>query len=57
MLTRGCGCDGIEAGEIDDEGLGTAANDYPRDSLGRGINFLVGKVGGNEDEITGTHGF
>jgi hypothetical protein len=52
-----CGCDGIEAGEVDYEGLGAAANDYPGDGLGGGIQFLVRKVGGNENKVTGTHGF
>jgi hypothetical protein len=56
-LTRGCGCDGIEAGEVDDEGLGTTANDDPGDGFAGGINFLVGKVGGNEQKVAGTHGF
>ena len=56
-LTGGCGRDGIEAGKVDDEGLGTAANDDPGDGLGGGVKFLVGQMGGNENEVTGTHGF
>jgi hypothetical protein len=57
MLARGCGCDEIETGEVDDEGLGTAANDHPGDGFGGGVNFLVWKVGGNEDKVTRAHGF
>ena len=56
-LRRGRGCDGIETGEIDDDGLGTATNDDPGDGFGGGINFLMGKVGGYENEVAGTHGF
>ena len=37
--------------------MGTAANDDPGDGLGGGVKFLMGKVGGNENEVTGTHGF
>ena len=37
--------------------MGTAANDDPGDGFGGGVKFLVGKVGGNENEVTGTHGF
>jgi hypothetical protein len=48
---------GSKPGEVDDEGLWTAANDDPGDGLGRGVKFLVGKVGGNKNEVTGTHGF
>src|SRR5882724_12006459 len=56
-LPSGGGCYGIEAGEIDDNRLRTAANDDPGDGLGGGIQFLVRKVGGNENKVTGTHGF
>jgi len=37
--------------------LGAAANDDPGDGFGGGVKFLVGKVGGYENEVTGTHGF
>src|SRR5258705_4744316 len=57
MLRSGCGCRGIEAGEVDHDGLGAAANDDPGDGLFGGIQFLMGQFCGNENKVTGTGSF
>jgi hypothetical protein len=56
-LRSGFGLNGIEAGEIDDDGLGAAANDDPGDGLFGGIQFLMGQSCGNENKVTGTGSF